>query len=219
MFATGDFSQPDLRQGNTTQKFVNASLKYVNKFIPPVGDIPTREYSTRGEGNSFVDPGRTLGGVRSAAPLTPSERMLGSIGEQAWQAVNWGGSPEYKNRLDELVSDILNYESAKAMDEAEDYFNLPLVERIEVVRRVKEKVRASALEVLNRSTDVTDEILLLENKISKKPKTYLEEAIKLSGYDGELEDIKGEIGAKEKLEYILYIIDNRNDTIFRGLRN
>ena len=105
------------------------------------------------------------------------------------------------------------------MDEAEDYFNLPLVERIEVVRRVKEKVRASALEVLNRSTDVTDEILLLENKISRKPKTYLEEAIKLSGYDGELEDIKGEIGAKEKLEYILYIIDNRNDTIFRGLRN
>jgi len=219
MFATGDFSQPDLRQGTTTQKFINASLKYVNKFIPPVGDIPTREYSTRGKGNSFVDPGRTLGGVRTSAPLTPSERMLGSIGEQAWQAVNWGGSPEYKNRLDELVSDILNYESAKAMDEAGDYFDLPLPQRIEVVRRVKEKVRASALEVLNRSTDVTDEMLLLENKIRKKKKSYIEEALRLSGYDGELEDIKGEIGAKEKLEYILYIIDNRNDTIFRGLRN
>jgi len=104
------------------------------------------------------------------------------------------------------------------MDEAGDYFNLPLIQRIEVVRRVKVKVRASALEVLNRSTDVSDEILLLENNINKKNKSYIQEALRLSGYDGNIEDIKGEIGGKEKLEYILYIIENRNDIIFRDLK-
>tara|TARA_R110000822_G_scaffold108820_1_gene238480 strand:- start:69 stop:3671 length:3603 start_codon:yes stop_codon:yes gene_type:complete len=219
MFATGDYSQPDLRQGTTTQRIINNALRYVNKIIPPMGDVPERQYSTRGRGNSFVDPGRTLGGVRTAAPLTPSERLLGSIGEQAWQAANWGGSSEYKNRLDELVSDILNYESAKAMDEVDgNFFDLPLLSRIELVRRVKEKVRKSALEVLNRSTDVSDKILLLENSISRKNKSHVQEAIRLSGYDGRLEDIKGEIGAKEKLEYILYIIENRNDIIFRDLK-
>ena len=216
MFNKGDFSQPDLRQGTTSQQIINRSLKYVNQFIPPIGEIPTKETSTRGKGNSFVDPGRSLGGVRTAAPLTPSERLFGGIGAKAWQEVQWGGSPEYKNRLDGLVSDILNYESSVAIEE-DDYFNLSLTKRIETVKKVKEKVRTKTLEVLSLSTNATDEMLVIESKILKKNKSYIREALKISGYEGEIEDLKGELGGKEKLEYILYIIDNRDDTIFRDL--
>ena len=37
-------------------------------------------------------------------------------------------------------------------------------------------------------------------------------------YDGDVEDIKNEEGGLEKLRYILYLIENREDIMFRDLR-
>lgn len=214
MFITDDFSQMDRRQGN---KILNDSLRYVDKIFGYGKDAPKRETATRGEGNEFVDIGRTIGGARSSAPMTPSERLFGSIGEQSWAGIRWNGTPEYKNRMDSIISDILNYESSVAIEE-NDFFNQDLNTRLEIAARVKEKARRRAREVFERSTKKDDELLSLENKVMSKQKRYIEDAKKIANYDGEIEDLKTMEGGLEKLKYILFIIENRDDSIFRDLR-
>lgn len=216
MFITDDFSKADTRQGN---KVINNSIKYVDKLFGLNKDGETRETSTRSSDNSFVDPGRTLAGVRTAPPLTPSERMLGSIGEAYWSGIRWDGSPsaEYKNRLDMLISDTLNYEAAKMMSD-NDYLNLPLAERTELAAGVKKRAKTSAIKVLRSSTNYDDEMLVLEQKLMSKPKKYLTQALKLAGYDLDPMDLKDEEGGKEKIEYLIYLIENKDATIFKDLK-
>ena len=217
-FATGDFEQGDQRQGNIA---INKSLRYINKLLGAAGvksDLPKREKTTRGPDNTFVDVGRTIGGVRSSAPITPSERLFGSIGEKPYQAIRWGGDAEYKNRLDGLVSDLLNYEAAITIEE-DNILNQNLSLRTEAANRVREKARKRAVSILSSSLKYEDEIMTLENKISGKKKSHIKDALKLSGYEGNLRELKDQEGAKQKLEFILYLIDNRDDVIFRNLRD
>ena len=214
MFLKEDFSQPDRRQGN---KLFNNSIRYVDKLFGLNLDLPKREKTTRGEGNEFVDVGRTIGGVRSSAPLTPSERLLGSIGAQAWQAVRWGGEPEYKNRLDGLVSDILNYEASLYIEDG--ILNQDLAQREEAVKRVKKRAKNRAKEVLASSLNYDDQVLILQSKIKNKNKAYINQALKIAGYTKGIDEIKDEDGGKEKLEFILYLIENKDDIFFKSLRN
>ena len=221
MFINEDFDQMDRRQG---YKVLNDSLRYVDKIFGFGKDAPKREIATRGEGNEFVDIGRSIGGVRSAAPLTPSERLFGSIGEQSWSVVRWDGTPEYKNRMDSLVSDILNYYSAEAIEKY-DFFNKPLETspktgkgRIEIAEEVKKKARERTRQVFLSSIKTDDTILQIENKVMSKRKAHIKEALKIIDYDGDVEDIKNEEGGLEKLRYILYLIENREDIMFRDLR-
>ncbi len=214
MFAEEDFSQPDRRQDN---KVFNDSIRYIDKLFEINTDLPKREQATRGSGNEFFDVGRTVGGVRSSAPLTPSERLLGSVGAQAWQAVRWGGTAEYKNRLDGLVSDILNYEASLYIEDG--ILDKSLLEREEAVKRVNKRSKNRAKEVLTSSLDYDDQILILQSKIGLKNKAYINEALKIAGYEKGLDEIKDEEGGKEKLEYILYLIENRDSILFKNLRD
>ena len=213
-FTTGDFSQPDRRQDN---KLYNNSIRYVDKLFGLNLDLPKREQATRGKGNEFVDVGRTIGGVRSSAPLTPSERLLGSVGAQAWEAVRWGGDAEYKNRLDGLVSDILNYEASLYIEDG--ILDKSLSDREEAVRRVKKLATTRTKEVLASSLEYDDQVLILQSKVAGKNKAYINEALKIAGWDQSLSEIKDAEGAKEKLEFILYIIDNRDSILFKDLKN
>ena len=213
-FITGDFSQPDRRQDN---KLYNDSIRYVDKLFGLNLDLPKREKTTRGKGNEFVDVGRTIGGVRSSAPLTPSERLLGSVGAQAWQVVKWGGTPEYKNRLDGLVSDILNYEASLYIEDG--ILNKNLSEREEAVKRVKTRAINRAKEVLVSSLAYDDQVLILQSKVTGKNKAYINEALKIAGYTKSIGELIDEEGAKEKLEFILYLIENRDVILFKNLRD
>tara|TARA_R100001369_G_scaffold46103_1_gene72400 strand:+ start:834 stop:4463 length:3630 start_codon:yes stop_codon:yes gene_type:complete len=213
-FVTEDFSQPDRRQDN---KLYNNSIRYVDKMFGLNLDLPKREKTTRGKGNEFVDVGRTIGGVRSSAPLTPSERLLGSVGAQAWQAVRWGGTPEYKNRLDGLVSDILNYESSLYIEDG--ILNKSLSEREEAVKRVKKRATNRTKEVLASSLAYDDQVLILQSKVAGKNKAYINEALKIAGYTKSIGELIDEEGAKEKLEFILYLIDNRDAIFFKDLKD
>ena len=224
--ATGNFDQYDIKQGTSTEKLINMSRKYVDAIFPPVGEIKLAQ-STTSSGPKFVDPGRTLGGVRSSSNPTPSERLLGSISQQAFFAISWGGTDEYKYRLNELVSDILNYNSVKAMEkfklDGKNFFTQPLSVRQETVKRVMDSTKRTATEVLNSSSSVTDQTLVLENKVLRKPKKDINRALKLlieSGSmesDETIEDIKNKVGGTEKLKYLLFILDNMDSTVFRDV--
>lgn len=224
--ATGNFDQYDIKQGTSTEKLINMSRRYVDAIFPPVGKINLKQSPTSSRA-AFVDPGRTLGGVRSSSNPTPSERLLGSISQQPFFAISWGGTDEYKYRLNELVSDILNYNSVKAMEkfklDGKDFFTEPLSIRQETVKRVMASTKRTAIEVLNSSSSVNDQTLVLENKVLRKPKKDINRALKLlidSGSmesDETVEDIKNKVGGTEKLKYLLFILENMDSTVFRDV--
>lgn len=216
MFYNDDFEQKNINSGTSMQKLYNKSFRYINQLIPPVGSVTTKSMATKDD--TFVDIGKTLGGVRSTSGPTPSERVLGSIAEKPWQAVKWGGSPEYKNRMNGLVSEILNFESTLLIEDG--FLKLPLTLRLEEVTKLKERVRKRAISAIATSTNVSDNIFLLENKIKRlsgKRNKDLLYVLDYLEYDGAIDDIKGEVGGKEKLEFILLLLENKDEGIFRDI--
>ena len=216
MFYNDDFEQKNINSGSSLQKLYNKSFRYINQLIPPVGSVSTKASVTRDD--TFVDIGKTLGGVRSTSGPTPSERVLGSISEKPWQAIEWGGSSEYKNRMNGLVSEILNFESTLLIEDG--FLKLPLTKRLEEVTRLKERVRKRAVSAIATSTNVSDKIYLLENKIKRlsgKRNKDLLYVLDYLEYDGDIEDIKGEVGGEEKLEFILILLENKDEGIFREI--
>ena len=78
--------------------------------------------------------------------------------------MGWGDA-EYKNRLDGLVSDILNYEASLYI---EDGILDKSLEREEAVRRVKKLAITRTKEVLASSLEYDDQVLILQSKVAGK---------------------------------------------------
>ena len=212
MYATDDFSTPDRKQGMTAK---NELFRYIDKIPQMFGaepsDLPDRKVGTRG--NIPIDFGGKLTGVRSTPNPSPSEKMAASIGIPSFFAISFDGSPELKNQLDGIVSDIFNYEAAKAIDEG--YLSKPLKVRKDDYEKLVTKVKTIAKNVFESSSKKDNQTLLLQQKILTKKKRIKKDALDFIGYDGRIEDIKDEEGGFEKLKYLLYIIENADDIIYR----
>tara|TARA_R110001599_G_C12267440_1_gene661023 strand:- start:42 stop:3509 length:3468 start_codon:yes stop_codon:yes gene_type:complete len=212
MVATDDFSVPDRKQGMALK---NELFKYVDKIPQMFGielaDLPEREVGTRSK--IPFDLGGRLTGARSTPNPSPSERMAASIGIPSFFAISFNGSPELKNQLDGIVSDIFNYEAAKAIDEG--YLSKSLKVRENEYAKLITKVKTIATNVFESSSKKDNKTLLLQQKVLTKTKKLKRDALDFIGYNGRIEDIKDEEGGFEKLKYLLYIIENADDIIYR----
>jgi len=201
---TGDFGTPDRRQGNED---LNRIFKYVEDIPEMIGipdNRPERNIATRDKVN--YDFGRVAGGARGDRGPSPSERLAGSVGLQAWQAMDFKGEPELRNRLDDLVQEIFNIEASKEIENG--YLKLDLGSRKQRFGLVKKKVKRLAKEILMSSGKKSDEIMLLEDKLLKAKKDHVKQAMKAVGYEGEITDLKNMEGGEVKMKYLLYLIDN-----------
>ena len=202
MMITGDYSQPDRRQGNV---FYNEATRYIDKIF----SLPTEEQRnipTRGP-NEKRDVGAMLGGVRSTSENTPSERMMGSIGRPSWKAVKWDGEPEVKNRLDGLLAPILNTYAELALAKHPEYFSYSLEDRQNIWKTlVEEPAKKKAQEQLGMSGG-NDQLLELSRQIAGEGQGKVQKVLGKLGYPS-VSEILREEGAKEKLETLLYMLKN-----------
>ena len=206
-YATGDFANPDRRQGN---KDLNNIFKYVENIPNMIGietsDLPERNIATRGQAN--YDAGRILGGARGDRGPSPSERLAASVGLKAWQAMDFEGEPELKNRLDDFVQELFNVEASKAIENG--VLEKPLKQRQKEFRDIKQKVKKRARSLLGGSSRKSDKLLELESKVLSKPKLLKDRAVEFLGYEGRIEDLKDMEDGEGKLKFLLYLMNNED---------
>tara|TARA_A100001201_G_scaffold68212_4_gene63187 strand:- start:223 stop:3711 length:3489 start_codon:yes stop_codon:yes gene_type:complete len=206
-YATGDFANPDRRQGN---KDLNNIFKYVENIPNMIGietsDLPERNIATRGQAN--YDAGRILGGARGDRGPSPSERLAASVGLKAWQAMDFQGEPELKNRLDDFVQELFNVEASKAIENG--VLEKPLKQRQKEFRDIKQKVKKRARSLLGGSSRKSDKLLELESKVLSKPKLLKDRAVEFLGYEGRIEDLKDMEDGEGKLKFLLYLMNNED---------
>ena len=209
MVVSGDYTQPDRRQGNV---FYNEATRYVDKLFG-LETEETRNLPTRGP-NEKKDLGVILGGVRSTGELTPAERVMNSVGLPAWKAVRWDGDPEVKNRLDGILAPIINTYSELMLAKNPDFFELPLEEREFLFKTmVQQPAKAKAEETLKRG-GADDQMLNLMREISGQGQGKVQNVLNKLGLPS-LSDVAKEEGAKEKLQMILYYLKNYEELEFQ----
>jgi len=215
--ASGDFSVPDRNQGN---KLLNQTLRYVDKIPTMFGFKPLVQEEDVKVGTRekvSVDVGKILG-FRSSVNPTPSERIAASIGMQSFKAVTFQGTPEYKNALDEIVGDIFNYEASKAIDEG--FLEKDLDSRINDYEKILTKVKQRARSIFQDSRDKSNIFLEVERKVRSQKKRVVKDALeKIIKYDGNLDDFLDEMQREGdegiiKMQYLLYLIENRDEFIY-----
>lgn len=206
-YATGDFANPDRRQGN---KDLNNIFKYVENIPNMIGietsDLPERNIATRGQAN--YDAGRILLGARGDRGPSPSEVLAASVGLKAWQAMDFQGEPELKNRLDDFVQELFNVEASKAIENG--VLEKPLKQRQKEFRDIKQKVKKRARSLLGGSSRKSDKLLELESKVLSKPKLLKDRAVEFLGYEGRIEDLKDMEDGEGKLKFLLYLMNNED---------
>ena len=205
MIYQGDTDTPDRRQG---VKFINESTRYIDHIFGNLSkELPDRAYPTR-NGPVGVDPGRLLGGTRGAPEPLPVERMMASIGRPNWTAVKWGGPPEVKNRMDELIGPILNTEAAIALEKHKDFFDMSLNQRQKITGEVLETARKTATRIFDSSTRSDDKGLELVRDISKLDQKDLKRAMNYLGFDMDPIDMLAEENGMQNLELLIYMTKN-----------
>lgn len=201
--ATGNADPIDRRQGDV---FAMEALRYVDKMFP-VLDGETRLSPTKGT-DVGPDLGKTLFGSRSTGENTTVEELFNSIGIKSWQAIKWEGDPMVKNRMDGLAAPILNAYANKLMEKYPDFNKLRLEQRELLVKtQVIDPAKESVRRMIRTGAGSEGSLSLLE-QIGKKPQGDLRKVLKYLGQEDSLSDIAKQEGGKEKLETILYMIDN-----------
>ena len=209
-FATGDFTQPDRRQGN---KVYNNSIRYIDKIPEMIGvsinNNPERNSATREQSN--FDFGR-MSGARGDRGPSPAERLAGSIGKSAWKAIRFDGEPELKNRLDDFVQEVFNLEASILIEDG--FLQLPLHKREEKYAKLVRRVKDRAKSILTSSSKKSDKLMSLEMEVLKAPKRILRDALDAADYDGEVTDLKSMEDGEAKLQYLLYLIKYADDIMY-----
>jgi len=217
--ASGDFSVPDRNQGN---KLLNQTLRYIDKIPTMFGFKPLvqEEEAQVGTRDKIpVDAGK-ITGFRSSVNPTPSERIAASVGIQSFNVIKFQGTPEYKNRLDEIVRDIFNYEASKAIEDG--FLEIrDSAKRKNDYLAIVERVKKIASSIFKQSPKNKDEFMKVERKLRGSKKSVLKDALGKRGinFDGNIEDFIDEMKTLGdegiiKMEYILYLIENKDEFIY-----
>jgi len=217
--ASGEFSVPDRNQGN---KLLNQTLRYVDKIPTMFGFKPLvrEEEAQVGTRDKVpVDVGK-ITGFRSSVNPTPSEKIAGSIGMQSFRAIKFQGTPEYKNRLDEIVRDIFNYEAAKAIEDG--FLDIrDAAKRKNEYLNIVERVKKIASSIFKQSPENKDQFMKVERKLRGSRKSVLKDALGKRGinFDGNVDDFIDEmkrLGNEGiiKMEYVLYLVENKDEFIY-----
>lgn len=208
---SGDLEVTDRRQGNV---FYNEATRYLDNIF----NLPKEEQRASAIQGPLTrtDLGGVFTGVREAKEPSPAERVMSSIGMPSWKAVEWGGDPEVKNRLDAIVEPILNTYTQMMLQRNPDFFNLELQVRQKLWNdQVKLPSEKKAREMLGKGGE-DDRVLSLMREISAEGKGKVNTVLEEFGYSS-LSDIAKEEGAKAKLETILYYLKNY-DALHLGIK-
>jgi len=217
--SSGEFSVPDRNQGN---KLLNQTLRYIDKIPTMFGFKPLvrEEEAQVGTRDKVpVDAGK-ITGFRSSVNPTPSEKIAASVGIQSFRAIKFQGTPEYKNRLDEIVRDIFNYEASKAIEDG-------FLEIRDTAKRkndylaIVERVKKIASSIFKQSPKNKDEFMKVERKLRGSKKSVFKDALGKRGinFDGNIEDFIDEMKTLGdegiiKMQYLLYLIENKDEFIY-----
>ena len=216
--ASGDFSVPDRNQGN---KLLNQTLRYVDKIPTMFGFKPLvqeEEAQVGTRGKIPVDAGK-ITGFRSSVNPTPSERIAASVGIQSFNVIKFQGTPEYKNRLDEIVRDIFNYKASEAIEDG--FLDRDLKTRKDDYLDIVKDVKKIATKIFKGSGKKDDKFLQIERKIRGAEKRVIKDALGQRGinYDGNIDDFLddmerlGDEGLL-KMRYLLYLVENKDEFIY-----
>ena len=208
MTVTGDFAQPDRRQGNV---IYNEATRYIDRIF---GLDPEEQRNSPLRGPlEKNDLGVMLGGTRSNPENLPAERVMNSIGMSSWKAVKVDGPPELKNRVDGILFPIINTYAEIMLSKHPDFFDLPLDERQNLfATQVQGPAKKKALEELKTGGE-DDQLLELTRAISEQGKGKVNKVLNELGYPS-LQDILAEEGAREKLETMLYYLKHYEELKF-----
>lgn len=201
-----DYTQVDRKQASN--KFLAESFKYVDQIFGGI-EAPAAATPTRGFDLGRPDPGRLLGGVRSARNPNAIERMLASVGKASWQTgIQWGGDDQVKNTMDGILGPILNAEAERMLQSEPDFFDMDLPSKEKRVKEVTTRAENITKQVLEYSFSSEDTLIKLKRELSQVDKTDLKRAMNYLGYEGDPMDLAKEEGGANKLEMLIYFSKN-----------
>jgi ribosomal protein S17E len=197
MLFGGDMENPDRRQG---AKWLNEATRYVDQiFNTP--DLEPRQSPT--VGTTRVDVVKSFTGIGTKSTNTLADKMFASIGSEAWREVKWQGDPMVKNRMDGILSTLINNRARTILAQYPDFFEKDLDSRIRLVDQMKEVARKDAKAIFESGVSDKDTALVALSKLNqfsdKRALKYAQDALKVD----DLAELVSKPGGAEQLQTIL----------------
>jgi hypothetical protein len=213
MVVTGDYEAPDRRQG---YKFFNESLRYVDKLPGLLGMEDNREPRwSPTQGKVPVDVNKSFG-ERTTPENSPINMLLNSIGSRDWQKIKWGGDPEVKNRMDELIYPALNTLAASLLEKEPDFFKQPLGYRQNKVQAIITAAKAQAQAVLDTGVGKDEGLKLLRELSSLPNQANVKKALDYLGIEESPVDIVALEGGPDKLRTLIHLAKNWDKIMYES---
>lgn len=202
MVYSGEYATPDRRQG---YRFLNESARYIDKLPGLIGMEDNREprYNPT-QGVTTGDVNKSFG-ERTTPENSPINMMLNSIGSRDWQKIKWGGDPEVKNRLDQLIYPQLNTLAVAMLEKNPDFFDKPLAWRQTRVNEIITAAKTNAQGVLDAGVGKDEGLSLLKELSSIPNKGNVKKALEYLGITEDPVDIVALDGGPEKLKTLIYL--------------
>jgi hypothetical protein len=198
MLYTGDVENPDRRQGS---KFLNQSIRYVDQILN-WSDIPERKQPTTG-GSTRVDIAKTFSGIGTQTATSLADKMFASIGSEAWKEIKWQGDPMVKNRMDDIISTLINNRARETLSKYPDFFDMPLDSRMRITKPMVETARKDAKAIFESGVSAQDQALVALSRLNQfTDKRALDWAKSTLEID-DLAELVAEPGGAEKLKTLL----------------
>ena len=196
---TDDFDVPDRRQG---AEYLNQSLRYIDQiFAGP--ETVERQDPTKG-GAKTRDISKTFTGFSSSNQVAVADRMIASVGRQNWREIKWTGDPIVKNRLDKILSTVINSVARDKLGRYPDFEEMPLDKRQLIVDQMISESKDLATSIFESGYGDRDKALVALKKLNSfSDKRALEKAKEALKVD-DLADLVAEPGGAETLEMLLY---------------
>jgi len=211
---TDNFEALDRRQG---VKGWNESIRYIDQMFAegsPLNNLPLvperpqelRKYATANTPKQ--DFGKTISGMREAAPPSAANRMLAAVGKSPWNSVKWQGEyPQLKNHLDSIINPIIN-KKAEQIIAANDFFNLPLRQQERLVSALIEDSREETMKIFAEGSN-RDPLLNRMYTIYGYSARERDRAMSQLGIDDmKIEDLATMPNGIARLEQIIYLLQN-----------
>lgn len=210
IYMSDDYTQIDRKQASS--KFLAQSFRYVDQVFGGF-EAPLQATATRGYNTIPIDPGKTLGGVRSVAAPNNIERMLASIGKAPWQAVKWSGDDQVKNFMDGIIGPILDAQAEKMLEEEPNFFELPLASREKRVEEITTTSSTIANQVLEYSFSELGDVISLKKDLAKINKKDVKRTMDYLGIEGDPLSLTKEDGGLDKLKMLIYLANNYEEIL------
>lgn len=209
MIFSDDVSNPDRRQGS---KWLNEATRYIDRILA-VPRQEVRQMPTTGPAR--VDIAKTFSGIGTKAKSSLADKMFASIGSDSWKEIKWTGDPKVKNRMDGIISNIINDRARQYLEEYPDFFDKDLDSRIRITKQMVEVSKKDAKAIFESGVSEQDaalQALYALNQFSdKRALKWAKEALKVD----DLAELVAEPGGAEKLQAVLDYATTYRDRLIK----